>query len=59
MLQVSSFTFGTYSIDAARGIVSFTYRVTFSFGVTKTFSDAASPERRGSNDHNLEALAGV
>jgi hypothetical protein len=39
MLRAKSFTFGTYKVDAARSIITFTYRVEFKFGITKTFSD--------------------
>jgi len=39
MLVVSSFTFGTYTVDTARSMVTFTYRVEFKIGVTKTFTD--------------------
>ncbi len=39
MPGVSSFTFGTYTVDPARSIISFTYRVTFTYGITKTFTD--------------------
>jgi UDP-N-acetyl-alpha-D-muramoyl-L-alanyl-L-glutamate epimerase len=36
---VSSFTFGTFSIDTKRSIVTFNYRVEFKFGIKKTFID--------------------
>ncbi len=39
LLPASSFTFGSYEIDAKRSIVTFTYRVTFRLGFTKTFKD--------------------
>lgn len=39
MLQPTSFTFGTYSVDSKRSIISFTYHVAFAFGKTKTFTD--------------------
>lgn len=39
MLHASSFTFGTYKIDTARSIITFTYRVEFKFGISKTFTD--------------------
>lgn len=39
IIPVSSFTFGTYSIDKKRSIVTFTYRVEFKFGIKKTFTD--------------------
>lgn len=39
MPHASSFTFGTYKVDTARSIVTFTYRVKFKFGITKTFTD--------------------
>ncbi len=39
LLGVSSFTFGTYKVDAKRSIVTFTYRVEFKFGIAKTFTD--------------------
>lgn len=50
MLRATSFTFGTYSIDAARSTISFTYRVEFRHGITKTFTDRltfpdVAPER--------------
>jgi len=39
MLRVSSFTFGTYSVDAARSIISFTYKVEFRNGKITTYTD--------------------
>lgn len=39
MLHVSSFTFGTYKVDAKLSTVTFTYRVEFKFGISKTFTD--------------------
>jgi UDP-N-acetyl-alpha-D-muramoyl-L-alanyl-L-glutamate epimerase len=39
MLRVSSFTFGTYSIDAERSIARFTYHVELASGKTTTYTD--------------------
>jgi len=39
MLAVSSFTFGTYAVNTTRSVLTFTYRVEFKLGVTKTFTD--------------------
>lgn len=39
ILRASSFTFGTYKVDRKRSTIIFTYRVKFTFGVTKTFTD--------------------
>lgn len=39
MPRVSSFTFSTYKVDSARSIITFTYRVEFQSGRTKTFTD--------------------
>jgi len=39
MPGVTSFTFGTHTIDVARSTVSFTYHVTFKYGLAKTFTD--------------------
>lgn len=39
MLRTSSFTFGTYKVDTAHSIVTFTYRVEFQHGIVKTFTD--------------------
>ena len=39
MAKVSSFTFGTYQVDTARSIVSFTYHVTFKNGKRRTYTD--------------------
>jgi len=39
MLHASSFTFGTYKVDTARSIITFTYRVEFKWGIAKTFTD--------------------
>jgi len=37
--RATSFTFGTYSVDAARSVVSFTYRVEFENGRVRTYTD--------------------
>ncbi len=42
LLHASSFTFDTYTVDAKRSVVSFTYQVEFTFGLTKTFTDRLS-----------------
>lgn len=39
LLKVSSFTFGTYTIDNKKSIITFSYHVEFKFGITKTFTD--------------------
>ncbi len=39
MLRAQSFTFGKYTINKKRSIVTFTYQVKFRFGITKTFTD--------------------
>ncbi len=39
MPRVSSFTFGTYSVDTTQSILSFTYKVEFSNGKTTTYTD--------------------
>src|SRR3989344_941250 len=39
MLHALSFTFGTYKVDVARSIITFTYHVEFKYGITKTFND--------------------
>lgn len=39
ILPVTSFTFGSYRINAERQEIVFTYRVEFKFGLTKTFTD--------------------
>ena len=39
MLRTASFTFGTYKIDTAHSIVTFTYTVKFKSGIAKTFTD--------------------
>ena len=39
IIPVSSFTFGDYSIDKKRSVVTFTYHVEFKFGFKKTFTD--------------------
>ncbi len=39
LLGVSSFTFDAYTLDTKHSVVSFTYSVTFKFGVTKIFTD--------------------
>lgn len=39
MPRVSSFTFGTYSVDSHRSIISFTYKVESLSGKTKTYTD--------------------
>lgn len=37
--NAQSFTFGTYSVNAARSTITFTYRVEFKYGITKEFTD--------------------
>jgi hypothetical protein len=39
MPRASTFIFGTYKVDTARSILTFTYRVEFQYGITKTFTD--------------------
>ena len=39
LLRPSSFTFGSYKIDARTSTISFTYHVKFKFGIGKTFTD--------------------
>ncbi|HVU80023.1 MAG TPA: hypothetical protein VHD37_01525 [Candidatus Paceibacterota bacterium] len=39
MSRASSFTFASHEVDAARSTVSFTYRVGFASGRTRTFTD--------------------
>ncbi len=39
IIPVSSFTFGAYSIDKERSIVTFKYHVEFKLGIKKTFTD--------------------
>lgn len=39
ILHVSSFTFCAYKVDTKRSVVTFTYRVEFKFGISKTFTD--------------------
>lgn len=39
MPRASSFTFGTYKVDTARSVISFTYHVEFGGGKTKTNMD--------------------
>ncbi len=39
MPRVSSFTFGSYTVDTARSIISFTYHVEFPSGKVKTYTD--------------------
>jgi hypothetical protein len=39
MLRASSFTFGSYIIDATHSTISFTYQVEFRYGIKKTFID--------------------
>ncbi len=39
MPRVFSFTFGTYKVDTARSIVTFTYRVEFQSGRVRTYPD--------------------
>ena len=39
MLSAQSFTFGSYKIDTKRSVITFTYRVKFKWGITKTFTD--------------------
>lgn len=38
-LGVSSFTSGTYKVNAKYSTITFTYHVTFNIGITKTFTD--------------------
>lgn len=42
MLAVASFTFGTYTVDTTRSVVTFTYIVEFKSGRIQTFSDKIS-----------------
>ncbi|MDB5187864.1 MAG: hypothetical protein JWO50_384 [Candidatus Kaiserbacteria bacterium] len=39
MLLASSFTFGAYEVNRLRSEITFTYRIKFKFGITKTFTD--------------------
>lgn len=39
MPRASSFTFDTYKVDSARSTITFTYRVEFPSGTTRTFTD--------------------
>lgn len=39
MPRVSSFTFGAYSVDTARSVITCTYRVEFKSGRVKTYTD--------------------
>lgn len=39
ILRASSFTFGAYKVDKKHSTIIFTYRVKFTFGITKTFTD--------------------
>lgn len=39
MLKATTFTFSTYEVDAERSTITFTYKVRFAFGLTKTFKD--------------------
>ena len=39
MLQASQFTFGSYKVDTARSVISFTYHVRFRSGRVSTFTD--------------------
>lgn len=39
IIPVNSFTFDTYLVDENRSIITFTYKVEFKFGITKTFTD--------------------
>ena len=39
MLRAKSFTFAAYTVDTARSMITFTYRVEFGLGITKTFTD--------------------
>ena len=39
ILRASSFTFGTYAVDAARRAATFTYRVEFKSGKIRTYTD--------------------
>jgi UDP-N-acetyl-alpha-D-muramoyl-L-alanyl-L-glutamate epimerase len=50
MLVASKFTFGQYTVDARRRVVTFTYHVEFKYGIRKTFTDRlflkdVAPER--------------
>jgi hypothetical protein len=47
ILPVVSFTFASYSVDVQRSIASFTYRVEFRHGITKTFTDRLYFGNRG------------
>ncbi len=42
MLHAKSFTFCAYKVDTVRSIITFTYRVEFRYGITKTFTDKLS-----------------
>ena len=39
MLEVQSFSFNTYKLNTRRSTITFTYKVEFKYGVTKTFTD--------------------
>lgn len=39
MFRSKSFTFGDYSVDTRRSVLTFTYTVAFEVGLTKTFTD--------------------
>ncbi len=39
MLRATSFTFGTYHVDATRSTITFTYRVEFQGGKVRTYTD--------------------
>jgi hypothetical protein len=39
MPRVSSFTFGAYNVDTKRSIINFTYKVEFTSGKVKTYTD--------------------
>ncbi len=39
MPRALEFTFGTYTVNPARSMITFTYRVKFRYGISKTFTD--------------------
>lgn len=39
ILPTLSFTFGAYTIDTEKSVITFTYHVEFTHGITKTFTD--------------------
>ncbi len=39
MPRALEFTFGTYTVSPARSMITFTYRVKFRYGISKTFTD--------------------